>query len=216
MTPELANAVDPIFLHVLHLLESISSGREHEPIEERTRISGLLAKAEAMIGTSREWMLAKYAIISWIDEVLVDTHWNGKEWWSNNVLEMEIFNTRSCYEMFFVHAKEASSLADRDAMEIYYICVMLGFRGLYEDPELAASIIQSNDFPPTLDRWTQQAALSIQSGFGRPAIDGRKRELRGAPLRTGFGRAVWPWFGAMAVGVVATLYYLVNWHDWNY
>ncbi|MEC8554712.1 MAG: DotU family type IV/VI secretion system protein [Planctomycetota bacterium] len=209
MTPELANAVDPIFLHVLHLLESIRSGNRHNSMDERAKIDVLLAAAETTLGNSSKWQLCKYALVSWIDELLVETHWDGREWWGNNVIEMEIFNSRACYEMFFVKAKEASALADRDAMEIFYICVMLGFRGLYEDSDIAASIIESHNLPPTLDRWTQQAALSIRSGSGRPPLVGKKHDIRGAPLRGGIQAAVWTWFGAGLLSFAGILYYLL-------
>ena len=61
-------------------------------------IRGLLEQAGAILGTGIDWDLARYALCSWIDEVLVDSPWEGAESWSNNVLEMELFNTRSCYE----------------------------------------------------------------------------------------------------------------------
>ncbi len=92
---------------------------------------------------------------------------------------------------------------------------MLGFRGLYEDSDLAEPIIQAHGFPATLDRWTQQAVLSIQLGDGRPPMNAKKRELRGAPVRVSRGVAIWPWFGVVVLGSVATLYYFANSYSWN-
>ena len=45
--------------------------------------------AEAALGGGLEWELAKYALVSWIDEILVETPWSGRDWWSNNVLEVQ-------------------------------------------------------------------------------------------------------------------------------
>ena len=87
MTPKLAQAVDPIFIHVLDLLEQIKGEMHPSPQEERLKVCALLDQAEAILGGGPEWELCKYAIVSWIDEMLVDTPWSGQEWWANNVLE---------------------------------------------------------------------------------------------------------------------------------
>jgi type VI secretion system protein ImpK len=94
MTPRFALAVDPIFLHVLDLLERINRGEQPNPQEERLRIRTLIDQGEALLGASEQWELAKYAIVSWIDEMLVDAPWDGHEWWSNHVFEVEMFKTR--------------------------------------------------------------------------------------------------------------------------
>ena len=115
MTPRFARAVDPIFNEVLVLLDRMHHGEPLDPREQRLVIRGLLEEGQAVVGAGREWELACYAMISWIDEMLGDSPWQGLEWWSNNVLEMELYNTRLCYEHFFVLAKEASTLPERDA-----------------------------------------------------------------------------------------------------
>ena len=191
MTPEFANAVDPVFLHILGLLDRINRDEEVSATVERIQIIGLLDHAEALIGAGEEWELARYALVSWIDEVLVEAPWSGREWWSNNVLEMELFNSRACYEQFFVQAKTASALLERDAMEVFYVCVVLGFRGLYRDPEFASAVIQSHRLPPNLSAWAKQASISIRLGHGRPQLISPTRELAGAPPMRGKFSLVW-------------------------
>ena len=155
MTPKLAAAVDPIFLHVLDLQDRIAREEPTDPQEERHRIKALIDQAEAIMGTGPEWDQTKYAIVSWIDEVLVDTPWNGQEWWSNNVLEVELFNTRLCHEQFYTRAQEASTFQTRDALEVFYVCVVLGFRGLYRDEQTAAVFAHDKGLPPDLDTWAK-------------------------------------------------------------
>ena len=141
----------------------------------------LLDQAEAIVGAGTEWDLAKYAIVSWIDEMLVETPWDGRDWWSNNVLEVELFNTRLCNEQFYVRAQEASTLARRDALEVFYVCVVLGFRGLYRDPNLSMMFSAAHGLPPDLDTWARQASLAIRLGQGRPAlVSAAARYCRGA------------------------------------
>lgn len=204
MTPQFALAVDPVFLHMLKMLDSISAGRNIAAREERIRINALLAEADARLGSNREWGLGRYGLISWIDEMLVEAPWDGREWWSNNVLEVELYNTRNCYEMFFVKAKEASTHSQRDALEVFYVCVILGFRGFYDDPEMARSLIQAHGLPENLSLWAEQTAMGIRLGQGRPEMEGVPKVLGGAPPRVTRDRVVWRWlFAAITVSTAA-------------
>ncbi len=207
MTPQFALAVDPVITHVLRLLDSIGEGAEHSAIDERVRLRALIADADARLGSNPDWELARYGLVAWIDEMLVDAPWKGKEWWSNNVLEVEIFNTRNCYEMFYVRAKGASSLAQRDALEVYYVCVILGFRGFYDDPDLARPIIQNHGLPDDLGTWAHQIALGIRLGVGRPALHANPQPVGGAPPRIWRDRLVWPWLFAVITVSAAVLFY---------
>lgn len=209
MTPQYTKAVDPIFLHVLGLLDRISRGEPISPQQERVTILALIDQAEAIVGAGRPWELARYALVSWIDEVLVDTPWDGRAWWSNHVLEVELFNTRLCFERFYVWAQEASTLPNRDALEVFYVCVVLGFRGLYRDPESAAHLTQSHGLPPDLDGWSRQTALAIRLGQGRPQLAEPAGEIAGAPPLRNKLLALSAWLAAsmlMLTAVAAAFY----------
>ena len=208
MTPKFAQAVDPIFLHVLRLLERVSSGENPSPQDERLGIRALIDQAEAIVGAGQEWELAKYALVSWIDEVLLEIPWDGRDWWGNNVLEVELFNTRLCNEQFYVRAQEASSLSRRDALEVFYVCVVLGFRGLYREPELAYMLTQSHGLPPDLETWAKQVSLAIRLGQGRKPLAGPVREIYGAPPLRAKPRVAWSWLTAvLLLGLIVLLYY---------
>jgi type VI secretion system protein ImpK len=193
MTPKFAQAIDPIFLHVLDLIERIDADENPDPQDERLRIRAQIDQAEAVLGSSEEWTLAKYGIVSWIDEMLVDSPWEGREWWSNNILEVEFFNTRLCNEQFYLKAKQAATLPRRDALEVFYNCVVLGFRGLYRDPMLTEMLSQSHGLPADLETWSRQTSLSIRLGQGRAPLTGEKQAVRGAPPRNTLHRLIWSW-----------------------
>jgi type VI secretion system protein ImpK len=206
MTPKFAHAVDPIMLHILSVLDRIAREERLSPQDERLRIRTLIDQAEAMLGSSQDWQLAKYAICSWADEMLVDAPWDGRDWWSNNVLEVEIFNTRTCYEQFYERAKEASSLTSRDALEVYYVCVVLGFRGVYRDPELAIYSIQNLGLPPDVESWAKQASMSVRLGQGRPQMNGKRKEISGAPPQRGRMVLLWSGLSMILVAAVSVVY----------
>jgi type VI secretion system protein ImpK len=207
MTPEFSQAIDPIFMHVLGLLDRIEHGEQPAPEEERLRIRALTDEAEARLGKSKEWELARFGLISWIDEVLVDAPWDGREWWSNNVLEMQLYNTRQAFDRFFILADEAASLTDKDALEVFYVCAILGFRGLYRDLDSGPALAQSLNLPPSLEEWSRQTATSIRLGLGRPPLGPAGSEKEGAPPLRPISSVVWPWLVSLMAGTAAVLYY---------
>jgi type VI secretion system protein ImpK len=173
------------------------------------RVRALIDQGEAIVGTGQEWDLSKYALVSWIDEMLVDASWRGAEWWSNNVLEVEFFNTRLCNEQFFVNAKIAASLTRRDALEVYYVCVILGFRGLYGNPHLSSMLTEQHGLPNDLATWAKQVAMSIRLGQGRPPLRAGTREISGAPPLKPKARLVWPWLFATMLASWNVIYFFL-------
>jgi len=211
MTPRFAQAVDPIFLQVLGLLDRIARGERPAPRDERLRIRAMIDQAAATLGAEPEWELAKYALVSWIDEVLVDADWEGRDWWSNNVLEMEYFKTRLCFEQFYRRAQEATTLARRDALEVFYVCVVLGFRGMYRDPAMAEHFIQSYGLPPDVETWARQTAMSIRLGQRRPEPGGPRHDIAGAPPLRHQSLVFWAWWLAVLAGVANVLVFVLVW-----
>lgn len=183
MTPDFAKAVDAVFLRVLRLQERIAAGENPSPRDEAAHIRGFLDQAEAIVGQSPEWKLAKYAVVAWIDEMLVDPDWEGGDWWKNNVLEQELFGTRQRFLEFYRRAKEAHAAGYRNALEVYYLCVVLGFRGLYAGFD-AQHQAEELELPPTIEKWAQQTAMAIQTS-PRPPIMGGGVMGPGAPPLTG-------------------------------
>jgi type VI secretion system protein ImpK len=210
MSPEFAKAVDPIFLHVLGLLDRIGKGENPVVQNERLRIRGWLDQAEARLGGRPDWQLAKYALVSWIDEVMLEAPWDGHEWWNENVLEVELFNTRLAHEEFYLKAREASGLPQRDALEVYYVCVVLGFRGLYRDPEIASTMSEALGMPGDLETWAKQTALAIRLGQGRPKLVESEEVGLGAPPLEGQTRLVWSsLFGVILAAILAAGFFYV-------
>ncbi|MCB9926143.1 MAG: DotU family type IV/VI secretion system protein [Planctomycetaceae bacterium] len=207
MTPSFAAAVDPVFLHVLGLLERISNSEPTTPSEERAAINNALRDAEAQLGQKQDWELAKYALVAWIDDVLLEAPWEGRKWWNENALEVELFNTRDRATIFYTKAKDAAAMTRRDALEVFYVCVVLGFRGLYRD-QASTFLASQLSLPPDLEGWAKQAAKSIQLAQGRPSITEAPRPTdEGAPPLEGKYRMV----GAALMGIVLTAVAALIW-----
>lgn len=206
MTPEFAEAVDRVFLHVLGLLERIGRDENPAPDEERVRIRGWIDQAEAKLGQSPDWQLAKYGLVAWIDDVLIDAPWDGRNWWRENALEVELFNTRLRNELFYVKAKEASALPKKNALEVYYVCVVLGFRGLYRDPAAAAVLAEPRGLPLDLESWARHTAMAIQLGQGRPSISEASVPGQGVPPLEGPTQLVWSVLAGVVLAAMAVMF----------
>ena len=58
----------------------------------------------------------------------------------------------------------------KDALEVYYLAVIMGFRGFYDDPD-PESLAHDLDLPRSLEEWCANTALSLQLKQGRPKFD---------------------------------------------
>ena len=110
---------------------------------ESRRLTDLATRAEV-----------RYALACWLDEVFVlDPVWGSR--WNEHKLEVSIFGTNDRAWMFWEKARLASGRTETDILEVYYLCVMLGFRGeLREDPE-------------KLQAWSVVARGQIEKGPGQ-------------------------------------------------
>ncbi|OYP35468.1 DotU family type IV/VI secretion system protein [Rhodopirellula sp. MGV] len=180
MSPEFAKAVDPIFMYVSSVIDEIELNHSPDPEDVNAKIRGLLDSAENLLGGGEGWRLAKYALVSWVDDLLIEAVWEGSQWWEQNRLEFQIFNTTSAFSKFYEQSQKASQLPRKDALEVFYVCVVLGFRGLYGDPEATAQH-QHFGVPASLDEWARRTGMTIQLGQGRPQIREAGRPGLGAP-----------------------------------
>lgn len=190
MSPKFAKAVDPVFLYMMELMDRIErDGSGIDPNQERIRVKKRIDHAENILGQTPDWELAKYALVGWIDQLLISAPWNGANWWQNNDLEFEYFHSGKAFEHFFVAAKDAQALSSKDALEVYYICVVLGFRGLYGHPN-SLQYTQHYGLPNDLDSWAKQTAAALQLGQGRSPVLERPEPGEGAPPLSGYNKLI--------------------------
>jgi type VI secretion system protein ImpK len=123
-------------------------------------------------------------------------------------LEIELFNSRQCNEKFFLKAQQATTVAGRDALEVFYVCVILGFRGLYQDADAGSVIAPSLNLPISLAEWARQTSLSVRLGQGRDPLSPPTTEVHGAPPLRSRASVVWPWLATTLAAAVAALIYL--------
>jgi type VI secretion system protein ImpK len=189
MSPRFARVVDPILTCVLDLLDRIDRGEECDPAKEKDRINKMFNAASGQLGNAPEWNdLARYALYAWIDSELAKMQpWEGRDWWHTHSLELDFWGKQVANVEFFRKAQEAATLPCRDALEVFYICVVLGYRGFYENMSEIdkINIIETFGFPPDIKTWVAQYAHAVRLGRELPPITDARTPPDTAPPRLG-------------------------------
>jgi type VI secretion system protein ImpK len=153
MQERLANLVHPVFNYGLGLKERLDRGEAPDFDTEHARLKGLLltevearrntdyggapARDEAAFGeeapeAADRFLGVRYALVCWLDEFFIlNTPWEKK--WNERKLEVELYGTNDRAWKFWRQADLALALPNDDAVEAFFLCVLLGFRGQYRD-----------------------------------------------------------------------------------
>jgi type VI secretion system protein ImpK len=148
MTPELANVVDRVLLCGLDLKDRLAKGEPLDFAVERHQLRQLLkSDSEArrwpdyagdgvtggtMLGGQRTtgFQGIRFALVCWLDDIFIsDSPWSAQ--WKEQTFEFEMYRTRERAEVFWEQAQRAEARPNTDALEAYYLCAILGFRGQY-------------------------------------------------------------------------------------
>jgi type VI secretion system protein ImpK len=137
---------------------------------------------------------ARYAIVAFIDERILQSNWLGRTEWMSNPLQLQLYREYAAGENFFARMRVLLNRgAPSAALEVYYLCLALGFSGA----TLGATGAQAA-------RSYQEAAreLLTRSVRGTPlSPHAIPSDIRRSPSR---GRSLaWPLvFASAAVGVI--------------
>lgn len=160
MTDAFASLVSPVIQYVIDLQQRLDQGESPPLGPEREHILVALDEAQRKASVSgqlaHDFDLAKHALVYWIDEILINSHWSHALEWRQQILEWDIYQERLRADRFFEKAQEAEALAGTDPLETYYLCVALGFRGRYVDSQIE------------LRGWAERIYNRIVSGSRQP------------------------------------------------
>jgi type VI secretion system protein ImpK len=80
--------------------------------------------------------LAKYALVAFIDQKVLTSSLSLKEAWLEKPLQMTYFDDFNAGEEFYVKLEQVRNANDPgrfDVLEMFYLCLVLGFTGKYGD-----------------------------------------------------------------------------------
>jgi type VI secretion system protein ImpK len=123
----------------LSLATQISIAQALPPAEELQRRINMMfdqmSRRCREVGIPEEdFTEAKYAIAAFIDEQVLRADWQGRNQWLARPLQFIYFNENTAGEGFFAHMSALQNQNQQHrahVLEIYYLCMALGFQGQY-------------------------------------------------------------------------------------
>ena len=144
--------------------------------------------------------LAKFALVAFLDETIISSEWAEKNEWLAEPLQIKLFDTFNAGEEFFTNMSSLRqrTSANKDILEIFYLCLSLGFKGKYQlqSPENLRRII--DDFNLELHPEAFRS-IDILSPNGKPRQSIVQTVKTGLPL----------WVYPTAALVILIIFYLI-------
>jgi type VI secretion system protein ImpK len=137
---------------------------------------------------------ARYAIVAFVDERVLQSNWLGRAEWMSNPLQLQLYREYTAGENFFARMRALLNRgAPSQALEVYYLCLALGFTGAMPGAggaQAARSYLEAARGP--LTRSTRTAPMSPHAISSDPR-----------PLRARLPSLAWPLvLGSAAVGSI--------------
>ena len=128
-----------------------TSQKRQPPFEQvKADVTRLLSRSEALSRkgeiSREEFDTARFAVCAWVDESFLSSPWSHRNLWQREQLQRIMYNTTEAGEEFF-DRMNALGFHQREAREVYYLCLALGFMGRHcraGDDFLLAQLKSSN------------------------------------------------------------------------
>lgn len=136
-----SNNLALIFQEVLTVVERLRAGRQQvgNAAAFRAQIRNTLGAAEQEAlrrgYTQEDVRVGTFAVVAFLDESILNSHSPVFADWARKPLQEEVFGVHVAGEIFFNNLDRLLGRQDSEALadllEVYKICLLLGFRGRY-------------------------------------------------------------------------------------
>lgn len=142
---DLITFAGPVFDLILRLKAGIVTPSN----DLRPKIAGMLdefeKRAERYKFSHKIIQVSKFGLASFVDETVLTNNFPLKIEWEKNPLQLEYFGEQLAGNKFFdkLESMLGQIEATVDAVEVYYFCMLLGFKGryaIYEQDKLLATM----------------------------------------------------------------------------
>jgi len=97
------------------------------------RLERLLTEGRRLGVSDSDLAEARYALAAFIDERVLGSSWPGREDWMRQPLQLSWYGENAAGENFFKRLRALLAAPERlPAVQVYGLCLALGFRGVYE------------------------------------------------------------------------------------
>ena len=126
-----------LITYTLFLVNSLDRGEQPDFQKVYNEIMQLIDEMEKGItpqGNSEDYINARFAVFAWIDEMVMNSAWQGKNAWLKETLQRRYYQTADAGELFFDRLNQIG-IHQNQVREVYLICLALGFEGRYCNPD---------------------------------------------------------------------------------
>jgi len=122
---------------IFDLILRLKAGIVQPSNDLRPKIASMLTdfekRAERYRFNPKIVQVAKFGLAAFVDETVLTNNFPLRQEWERNPLQLEYFGEQLAGEKFFdkLEAMLGQIEVTQDAVEIYYVCMMLGFKGKY-------------------------------------------------------------------------------------
>jgi type VI secretion system protein ImpK len=148
MRDELADLVYPTVAYALQVRADLERGDDinmaavQSELRTRLKTASEAQRLPEYGGDGDRYLGSRYALTCWLDELFIlDSPWGLH--WNERKLEESLYGSNERAWKFWFQAKLAQARPGTDALEAFYLCVMLGFRG--EGPEKPDTVASWRD-----------------------------------------------------------------------
>lgn len=132
--PALADLCGDLLAFALQLKRSKDPGdAEAMRLKVDEQFRALETKSRQADVPQEDVQQAKYAICAFVDEMILTSSWGLKESWADKPLQLAYFNDFAAGEEFYNRIDVLRGAKKNSVLEVYYLCLALGFRGKYVD-----------------------------------------------------------------------------------
>jgi type VI secretion system protein ImpK len=143
---DLVTFAGPIFDLILRLKAGIVSPSNDLRPKVAAMLEDFEKRAERYRFNHKIVQVSKFALAAFVDETVLTNNFPLRDQWEKNALQLELFGEQLAGNKFFekLDAMLKQIDATKDAVEIYYMCMLLGFKGRYAvyDQEKLLAIMQ--------------------------------------------------------------------------
>ncbi|MBX3297845.1 MAG: type IVB secretion system protein IcmH/DotU [Acidobacteria bacterium] len=144
---DLVTFAGPIFDLILRLKAGIVAPSNDLRPKFALMLDDFEKRAERYRFNHKVIAVAKFALASFVDETILTNNFPLRSEWEKNPLQLEYFGEQLAGNKFFdkLEAMLRQIEVTQDAVEIYYLCMLLGFKGRYGvyEQEKLLSIMES-------------------------------------------------------------------------
>jgi type VI secretion system protein ImpK len=124
-----------------------SDGEMASPEALREQLLGVLQRMVSRCRQAgiadKEIAEARYAVVAFMDERILRSNWAGRVEWMNRPLQLQLYNEFAAGENFFVRMRTLlAEGGESRALEIYSLCLALGFVGAAGAAQQAQSVTE--------------------------------------------------------------------------